>query len=139
MSILTIIFKVFERIVYDQVESYLDQNKLLYKFQPGFRSRYSTDICLTHLTDFLQISNEPGSFCWHGSVRPTKSFDTVDYGILLMKLKALDLSQDVSRWFWSYLFDRQQLVDVSKTPSSHANISCGVPQGSILGPLLLCQ
>ena len=53
-----------------------------------------------------------------------------------MKLKALGLSQDVSRWFQSYLSDRQQLVDVSGTLSSHANISCGVPQGSILGPLL---
>ena len=65
-----------------------------------------------------------------------KAFDTVDHAILLMKLKALDLSQDVFRWFQSYLSDRQQLVDVSGTLSSHANISCGVPQGSILGPLL---
>ena len=60
----------------------------------------------------------------------------VDHGILLMKLKALGLSQDVSRWFWSYLSDHQQLVDVSGNLSSHANIPCGVPQGSILGPLL---
>ena len=65
-----------------------------------------------------------------------KAFDTLDHGILLMKLKALGLSQDVSRWFQSYLSDRQQLVDVSGTLSSHENISCGVPQGSILGPLL---
>ena len=65
-----------------------------------------------------------------------KAFGTVDHGILLMKLKALGLSQDVSRWFQSYLTDRQQLVDVSGTLSSHANISCGVPQGSIMGPLL---
>ena len=64
-----------------------------------------------------------------------KAFDTVDHGILLMKRKALGLSQDVSRWFQFYLSDRQQLVDVSGTLSSHANISCGVPQGSILGPL----
>ena len=65
-----------------------------------------------------------------------KAFDTVDHGILLMKLKAPGLSQDVSRWLQSYLSDRQQLVDVSGTLSSHANISCGVPQGSILEPLL---
>ena len=65
-----------------------------------------------------------------------KAVDTVDHGILLMKLKALGLSLDVSRWFQSYLSDRQRLVDVSGTHSSHANISCGVPQGSILGSLL---
>ena len=65
-----------------------------------------------------------------------KASDTVDHGILLMKFKALGLSQDVSKWFWSYLSDSQQLVDVSGTISSHANIACGVRQGSILGPLL---
>ena len=65
-----------------------------------------------------------------------KAFDIVDHGIFLMKLKALGLSQDVSKWFQSYFSDRQQLVDVSGTLSLHANISCGAPQGSILGPLL---
>ena len=65
-----------------------------------------------------------------------KAFDTVDHGILLMKLESLGLSKDVSRWFQSYLSDRQQLVDVSGTKSSYARISCAVPQGSILGPEL---
>ena len=65
-----------------------------------------------------------------------KAFDTVDHSILLMKLEALGLSQDIIRWFHSYLSDRQQLVDVSGTFSSCAGIRCGVPQGSILGPLV---
>ena len=133
VSSLTIISKVFERVVYDQIESYLDQKKLLYKFQSGFRSRYSTDTCLTNLTDFINFQMDHGHLV--GMVLQ-KAFDTVDHGILLMKLKALGLRQDVSGWFWSYLSDSQQLVDVSGTLFSHANISCGVPQGSILGPLL---
>ena len=65
-----------------------------------------------------------------------KAFDTVDHSILLMKLEALGLSQDIIRWFHSYLSDRQQLADVSGTMSSYSKIACGVPQGSILGPLL---
>ena len=136
VSTLTIISKVFERFVYDQFESYLDQKKLLYTFQSGFRSRYSTDTCLTHLTDFIKFQMDQGHFVGMVLLDLQKAFDTVDHGILLMKLKALGLSQDVSRWFQSYLSDRQQLVDVSGTLSSHANISYGFPQGSILGSLL---
>ena len=62
VSILTIISKVFERVVYDQVESYLYQKKLLHKFQSGFRSRYSTDTCLTYLTDFIKLQMGQGHF-----------------------------------------------------------------------------
>ena len=68
------------------------------------------------------------------------AFDTVDHvhhAILLMKLESLDLSSDAIRWFRSYLSGRQQLVDISGTFSSHANISYGVLLGSVLGSLLL--
>lgn len=136
VSILTIISKIFERVVYDQVESYLDQNKLLYKFQSGFRSRYSTDTCLIHLTDYIKFQMDKGHFVGMILLDLQKAFDTVDHSIVLMKLEALGLCQDITRWFQSYLSDRKQLVDVSGTLSSYAHISCGVPQGSILGPLL---
>ena len=103
-SILTIFSKVFERIVYNQNESYLEQNskKILYKYQSGFKSRYSTGTCLTHLTDFIKFQMDQGHFVGMVLVDLQKAFDTVDHGILLIKLKALGLSQDVSRWFRSY-------------------------------------
>ena len=65
-----------------------------------------------------------------------KVFDTFDHSILLTKLEALGLNEDVVRWFCSYLSDRQQLVDVSGSFSSCDKIRCGVPHGLILGPLL---
>ena len=64
-----------------------------------------------------------------------KAFDTVGHNIYLMKLEALCLIQDVSKWFWSYLSDLQHPVDIPGTLFSHAIILCGVPQRSILGPL----
>ena len=67
-----------------------------------------------------------------------KAEDPVDHSILLMKLEALGLSQDIIRWFHSYLSDQQQLVDVTGTLKClhYSKITCGAPQGSILGPLL---
>ena len=66
-----------------------------------------------------------------------KAFDTVDHDVLIMKLESLGLSSDTIRWFRSYVSGRQQLVDVSDTFSSQANISCVVPQGSALVPLFV--
>ena len=79
VSILTIISKVFGRVVCDQVESYLDQKKLLYKFQSGFRSRYSTDTCLTHLTDFIKFKMDKVHFVGMVLLDLQKVFGTVDH------------------------------------------------------------
>jgi len=65
-----------------------------------------------------------------------KAFDTVDHVILISKLEAIGLGHDIVLWFISYLCDRQQLVDVYSTQSSFSKVTCGDPQGSILGPLL---
>ena len=65
-----------------------------------------------------------------------KAFDTVNYDILLSKMNALGVSVNSVGWFRSYLSGRKQVVDVSGAMSSECNITCGVPQGSILGPLL---
>ena len=136
VSILSIISKVVEKVVYEQIETYLDEKKLLYDFQSGFRGRFSTDTCLIHLTDFIKFEMDKGNLVGMVLLDLQKAFDTVDHGILLMKMEALGFNQDIIRWFRSYLSDRKQLVDVSGILSSSSTISCGVPQGSILGPLL---
>ena len=104
------ISKVFERVVYDQIEAYLDPEKLLYKFQSGFRSRFSTDTCLIHLTELIKFQMDSSYYFGMVLLDLQKAFDTLHHNILLMKLKALGLNQDVVRWFRSYLSDCHQLV-----------------------------
>ena len=91
LSILSIISKVFERVVYDQLVTYLDKRKLFYDLQSGFRTKYSTDTCLIHLTDFKKY------FKWIGMVLLDleKAFETVHHTILIAKLEAMGLSNDI--------------------------------------------
>ena len=136
VSILSIVSKVLERVMYDQLEQYLSENSILYELQSGFRHGFSTDSCLIHLTDFIRFQMDKGNLVGMILLDLKKTFDTVNHSIFLMKLKAIGLSESPVRWFSSYLSDRRQLVDLSGTYSSPGTISCGVPQGSILGPLL---
>ena len=136
VSILSIISKIFEKVVYDQVESYLRDNNLLYNFQSGFRRGFSTDTCLIHLSDYMKFEMDKGHLVGMVMLDLQKAFDTVNHSILLMKLEGLGLGTDILRWFQSYLSGRKQLVDIAGTFSDPRTITCGVPQGSILGPLL---
>ena len=136
VSILNIVSKVLERVIYDQFEGFLIQNKLLFEYQSGFRRGFSTDTCLTHLSDYIRFQMDKSSLTGMVLLDLQKAFDTVDHRILLMKLETIGLNADCLRWFQSYLSGRTQLVNVQVTCSSFTDVSCGVPQGSILGPLL---
>ena len=91
VSILSIISKVFERVVYDQLETFLDERKLLYDLQSGFRPKYSTDTCLIHLTDFIKLKKDKGNAVGMVLLDLQKAFDTVDRFILLAKLEAMGI------------------------------------------------
>ena len=118
-------------------QSWLKAMLLFYQYQPGFRSRSLTDTCLIYLlTDFIKFQMDKGHFVGMILLDLQRAFDTIAHTILLMKLEALSLSQDITKWFQSYLSDRQQLVDVSGTLSSYSKITYGVPHGSIFRPLL---
>ena len=89
-----------------------------------------------HLTDNIRGNMDKGNYVGMILLDLQKAFDTVNHDILLGKLKAIGMSSNAVNWFASYLSDRKQLVDISGISSSLDNITCGVPQGSILGPLL---
>ena len=134
VSILSIVSKILERSVHLQLSNFLSENNLLFEFQSGFRDKYSTDTCLIHLLDHIRDNNAKGLFTGMVMLDLQKAFDTVDHSILCQKLEVLGVSS--LNWFKSYLSDRKQYVCVSGATSSPGFVSCGVPQGSILGPLL---
>ena len=137
VSILNICSKILEKAVYFQVEKYLTDNNLLYNLQSGFRGKHSTDTCLTNLTDCIRQEISRGNFTGMILIDLQKAFDTVDHNILCNKLKHMGF--EPINWFKSYLTDREQTVNVNNIDSDFLSITCGVPQGSILGPLLfLC-
>ena len=107
--------RVFDRVVYYQIQFYLDQKQSLYKFQSSLRSRYSIDTRLIHLTYYIKFQTDQGRFVGMISLDLQKAFDTVDYAILLMKLEAHGLSLNVIGCFRSYVSDRQQLFYLSGT------------------------
>ena len=135
ISVLSIISKVFEKVVFNQLNNFLTEHKLLYTFQSGFRSSYSTDTCLIHLTDYIKQECDNGNYTGMVLLDLQKAFDTVDHAILLKKLSSVGVDELSICWFRSYLTGRVQVTDVDGTMSVAKGITCGVPQGSILGPL----
>ena len=137
ISILPISMKIFEKVVHYQVSDFLDSCKLLSPSQSGFRHAHSTDTAVICVSDF--ILNELGKGKYVGAVLVDlkKAFDTVDHRILLKKLFCYGIRDVSLDWFQSYLGDRFQCTLLENTlsdltPENHF----GVPQGSVLGPLL---
>lgn len=136
ISVISPIAKVFERIVYNQLYDYLQKNNLLSKHQSGFRSCHSTVTSLLDATMEWYTNMDNSKFNSVVFLDLSKAFDTVDHSVLLQKLRLYGLSAPTLKWFESYLTDRTQCCFTSGCLSSFKKIKCGVPQGSILGPLL---
>jgi retron-type reverse transcriptase len=133
ISLLSTLSKVLEKCVYKQVYHYLDSNNLIFKHQYGFRARHSCQDLLVKLQQLVFNSKNVKLQSLAIFIDLKKAFDTVDFDILLNKLDHYGLP---ANWFKSYLTNRQQYVHVNGIKSTLAEILYGVPQGSILGPLL---
>ncbi|MFZ2538156.1 MAG: reverse transcriptase family protein, partial [Oscillospiraceae bacterium] len=136
ISILPTFSKIFEKVVYTRLEKYLIDNAILHKNQFGFRSKLSTCMALLELLDKLSASVDNKSITVGVFIDLAKAFDTVDHCIMLRKLQHYGIRGIPLEWFNSYLSNRKQCVVVDKTESEFVLIKCGVPQGSILGPIL---
>ena len=136
ISIIPVVAKVFERIVYNQFYEYLTENNLISSSQSGFRSFHSTATALLEATDSWAFNIDKGNVNAVVFLDLKKAFDTVDHTILLSKLKAFGVTGVTYNWFNSYLDDRKQKCFVNGCLSDSKPLLCGIPQGTILGPLL---
>ena len=133
IALLPILSKILEKVVSMQLMDHLEQNELLSTSQHGFRSKLSTETALLKVTDAIYDNIDKNLITLIMLCDLSKAFDSVSHDILLNKLGLVQVDEF---WFKSYLEGRKQSVQLGKVVSSSLSVEYGVPQGSILGPIL---
>lgn len=136
ISILPSFSKIYERLVYNRLMSFIDKHDLLYHNQFGFRKKHDTCMAVIEMVDRISQAMDSNFYSAGVFIDLSKAFDTLDHKILLQKLEYYGVRGIALKWFASYLENRQQYVDFCGVQSRYLRINTGVPQGSILGPLL---
>ena len=136
ISLLPTISKIFERIIHNQMYDYFNDNNLLAEQQYGFRKLHSIEFAAVKLADYISKQMESGKIPCSLYIDLSKAFDTLCYDILLHKLRYYGFSGTELKLLDCYLRNREQYVKYNNYQSELIDISTGVPQGSILGPLL---
>ena len=136
ISLLSVYSKLFEKLVYSRVYAYLVKYNLISSKQFGFRSNHSCNHAIISLTEHVKKLIDEGQIVCGVFIDLEKAFDTVHHEILIDKLNAYGLRGKINDLFKSYLSNRKQFVSLNGFDSETENITCGVPQGSTLGPLL---
>ena len=136
ISLLPIFSKIFEKLMYRRLYRFLEIHKVLYSLQFGFQENHSIDHAQVSLTEAVSNTLDNKRFGCGIFIDLQKAFDTVNHAILLSKLEHYGVRGCALEWFRSYLSDRNQYVSVNGSNSKLLSITCCVPQGSVLEPLL---
>ena len=136
ISALPVVSKIIEKIIHRRLIEYLEQSNLLTNRQFGFRRKRSTELAATMLIDDIRRSVDSKKLVGCVFIDFSKAFDTLSHSKLISKLSAYGIADKELAWFTSYLFHRQQLIKYDGCLSQPCSVTSGVPQGSILGPLL---
>ena len=124
-----------ERVIYMQMISYLEEYKLLHASHHGFRSHFSTTFALLQMYDDWIETLENNEYSGVCLIDMSAAFDMVNHDLLLKKLELYGFKKNSLEWIESYLSNRKQCVSIDGILSTFLNVSIGVPQGSILGPI----
>ena len=136
ISVLSVFSKIMEKVMYNHLLDFITKHNILHKYQFGFRKQHSTNHAVISLVEKLHNALDQGNIAIPCFLDLKKAFDTVNHSILISKLYKYGIRGPTLEWFKSYLSNRQQYVQIHKTKSDTKPITCGIPQGSILGPLL---
>ena len=136
ISLLSIFDKIIEKLMHKQLYNFLQENNVLFTNQFGFQKNRSTSLALIQIIEKIRESIDNKKIGCGIFIDLSKAFDTVNHDILLQKMSHYGIRGTSLQWFKSYLSNRKQYVYLNGESSSLELITCGVPQGSVLGPLL---
>ena len=136
VSVLSSVSKVFERVLFKQLYNFFNEKNLFHSSQYGFRSHHSTELAALEFLDRVMIEMDKGKIPISIFLDLSKAFDTIDHDILIHKLRHYGIRNQALALINSYLNNRYQYVQIENVSSKFLQIRTGVPQGSILGPLL---
>ena len=135
VAVLPCLSQILEKIMYKRFINFIQKYDILYNKQFGFWKNHSTETAIIDLVAKLTDAIEKNKFTAGIFLDLSKAFDTVNHSIIITKLRHYGIRGIALEWFKNYLTNRNQVVKFKNTVSSKEKITCGVPQGSVLGPL----